>query len=172
MFRPESSWKFRPHFVVMVSLVASDGGFGKAQVVVAVLIGLMAGLSLFTFRYARAGSYLTDDPAACANCHVMQEQYTSWLKGSHRAVAVCNDCHTPAGFVGKYATKAKNGVLHSAAFTLHDFPDVIQIKPGSRELAEQACQKCHEQITSSMAMTRVHAKRPACLQCHARVGHM
>jgi cytochrome c nitrite reductase small subunit len=67
--------------------------------------------------YARGGSYLTDDPAACANCHVMREQYDGWIAASHRAVAVCNDCHTPPGLLGKYATKARNGFWHSVAFT-------------------------------------------------------
>ena len=33
----------------------------------------------------RAGaSYLTDDPAACANCHVMQEHFDAWPRSSHR----------------------------------------------------------------------------------------
>jgi nitrate/TMAO reductase-like tetraheme cytochrome c subunit len=25
----------------------------------------------------------------------MREQFDGWLRASHRAVAVCNDCHTP-----------------------------------------------------------------------------
>jgi hypothetical protein len=29
--------------------------------------------------------------------------------GGHRAAAVCNDCHTPPGLLGKYTTKALNG---------------------------------------------------------------
>jgi cytochrome c nitrite reductase small subunit len=140
--------------------------------VAAALTGLVIGVGLFTLDYAKGASYLTDSPEACANCHVMSEQYSSWLKGSHRSAAVCNDCHTPAGFAAKYATKAKNGLLHSAAFTANRFPEVIQIKPGNREVAEQACQKCHEQITSGMRVTRSHANVPACLHCHARAGHM
>ncbi len=79
----------------------------------AILAGLTLGLGIFTFVYAKGGAYLTNDPAACANCHVMQEQYQGWLKGSHRSAAVCNDCHAPAGFIGKYATKAINGYFHS-----------------------------------------------------------
>jgi cytochrome c nitrite reductase small subunit len=60
-------------------------------------IGLLIGIGVFTFVYARGGSYLTDKPEACVNCHVMREQYAGWVKGSHRLVAVCNDCHTPDG---------------------------------------------------------------------------
>jgi len=88
-----------------------------------------AGAGGYTFVYAKGGSYLTDDPRACANCHVMQGQYDGWLQSSHRNVAACNDCHTPAGFVGKYYTKADNGLHHSIAFTSGDFHEPIRIKP-------------------------------------------
>ena len=37
----------------------------------AVMVGAFVGLGLFTFWYARGASYLTDDPRACINCHVM-----------------------------------------------------------------------------------------------------
>jgi len=50
--------------------------------------GIAVGLGLFTFVYAKGWSYLTNDPKACANCHVMTEQYEGWLKASHRSVAV------------------------------------------------------------------------------------
>ena len=81
----------------------------------------------FTFTYAKGGSYLTNNPAACANCHVMREQYDDWSKSSHRAVATCNDCHTPANVLGKYATKISNGFKHSYYFTVGGFPEPIHI---------------------------------------------
>src|SRR3990167_9787853 len=58
--------------------------------------GVFLGFAVYTFVYARGYSYLTDDPRACANCHVMNDQYAGWVKAPHRSVAVCNDCHTPA----------------------------------------------------------------------------
>jgi len=127
-------------------------------------IGIFCGLGIFTFRYARAGSYLTDKPEACANCHVMREEYSGWLKSSHRSVAVCNDCHTPAGFLPKYFTKALNGVLHSTAFTFGHFEDHIQIKARSREITEEACMKCHSQIAHAI-------NNAGCIRCHSQVGH-
>ena len=39
-----------------------------------VLLGAAAGLGAYTFVYARGWSCLTNDPRACANCHVMNEQ--------------------------------------------------------------------------------------------------
>ncbi|HUF94235.1 MAG TPA: NapC/NirT family cytochrome c, partial [Candidatus Limnocylindria bacterium] len=71
-------------------------------VVVALTAGLAAGIGAYTFVYARGASYLTNDPAACANCHIMREQYDGWIASSHRAVAACNDCHTPHALVPKY----------------------------------------------------------------------
>ena len=61
-----------------------------------VVAGLAVGIGGYTFVYARGASYLTNDPAACANCHIMREQYDGWTAGSHRAAAACNYCHTPA----------------------------------------------------------------------------
>ncbi len=53
----------------------------------ALLIGLAVGLGAYTFIYAKGYSYLTNNPAACANCHVMQAQYDAWMKSSHHSVA-------------------------------------------------------------------------------------
>ena len=66
-------------------------------IIVAVTIGLAAGIGSYTFLYARGYSYLTNDPQACANCHIMRGHYDAWTRGSHRSVAGCNDCHTPPG---------------------------------------------------------------------------
>jgi cytochrome c nitrite reductase small subunit len=80
-----------------------------------VLIGVIVGLGAFTFVYARGASYLTINPAACANCHIMRDHFGAWLKSSRRSVAVCNDCRAPHNLAGKYMTKARNGFWHSSA---------------------------------------------------------
>jgi len=41
---------------------------------VAILAGLVIGLGSYTFIYAKGDSYLTNNPVACTNCHVMQSQ--------------------------------------------------------------------------------------------------
>jgi cytochrome c nitrite reductase small subunit len=137
----------------------------------AVTLGVLAGVGLFTFGYARGASYLTDDPASCANCHVMRDQFQGWRKSSHGKVAVCNDCHTPPGFIAKYATKAINGFFHSLAFTTQHFPDEIRITNRNFQVTEQACLKCHEEIVVGIRSTR-HKQDVSCIQCHSRVGHM
>src|SRR5690242_21733876 len=89
----------------------------RAMVLLGIALGVLVGVGGFTFIYARGASYLTNDPRACVNCHIMREQFDGWVASSHRAVAVCNDCHAPHDFVGKYVTKAVNGFNHSFAFT-------------------------------------------------------
>jgi cytochrome c nitrite reductase small subunit len=143
-----------------------------ATVLLAVIIGVLAGIGVFTFGYARGASYMTDDPAACANCHVMRDQFQSWTKSSHGKVAVCNDCHTPPGFVPKYYTKAINGFFHSLAFTTQHFPDEIRITERNFNVTEKACLKCHEDVVTSIRGTRPHKQDVSCIQCHSRVGHM
>jgi cytochrome c nitrite reductase small subunit len=147
------------------------GNAGQASVVFAVLLGSLAGIGLFTFGYARGSSYMTDDPAACANCHVMRDQYEGWMKASHRSAAVCNDCHTPAGFVPKYAIKALNGFKHSWAFTTGWFPDRIEITPFDYRITDAACLKCHAEIVDGLRSVRGHRTDVSCIACHRTVGH-
>jgi len=138
-------------------------------------LGLAAGLGLFTFGYARGASYLTNDPAACANCHVMSEHFAAWEHGSHRAAATCNDCHTPHDLVGKYVTKARNGFWHSFYFTTGRYPDPLRITERNHEITESACRYCHEQIVAAidpLTSSSAHAdQRLSCVRCHMYVGH-
>lgn len=143
------------------------------MVLLGLLLGLAAGTGVFTFGYAQGASYFTNDPAACANCHVMREQYEGWMKGSHRKAAVCNDCHAPHGFVPKYYTKALNGFFHSLAFTTQQFPDHIQITPRNARIARESCRHCHSEIVSGI--DAAHAGQTAntdCVRCHRDAGHL
>lgn len=133
--------------------------------------GFAVGGGLFTFVYAKGSSYLTNDPAVCANCHIMQEHYDAWIKSSHRSVATCNDCHTPAGLVPKYLTKAENGFWHSLHFTTGHYPDPLRIKPGNRAVTEQACRKCHALIVAAMDGPHGSGESLSCVRCHSQVGH-
>lgn len=145
---------------------------GTIYIVAAAVVGIVLGLSAFTLVYAKGSSYLTDDPNACANCHVMQEQLDSWTKSSHGKVAVCNDCHTPSGLIPKYLVKAQNGYSHSYAFTSQNFPDEIVIGERSRAVAEGSCLKCHEDIVEGIQDVRAHDEQTSCITCHRTVGHM
>lgn len=136
----------------------------------ALLAGAAIGIGAYTFVYARGSSYLTDDPAACANCHIMTSYYDAWLKGSHKAVAVCNDCHTPDGLLSKYASKTSNGFWHSFGFTTGWFHEPLQIKSHNLAITNSSCEKCHEAIVESISF---HAEtKMNCTRCHSSVGHM
>ena len=75
-------------------------------------------------------SYLSNDPKACVNCHIMRDHYDGWQKASHHAVATCNDCHTPHDSLSpSTSSKAENGFWHSKGFTLQDFHEPIRIRP-------------------------------------------
>ncbi|MCB1179900.1 MAG: cytochrome c nitrite reductase small subunit [Leptospiraceae bacterium] len=134
-----------------------------------ILSPILISLALFTFVYAKGWSYLTNDPSACANCHVMNSYYEGWEKSSHRSVAVCNDCHAPSSILPKYYTKASNGFWHSYAFTLNNYPENIRIKEGNYEISQKACLKCHSEITESISN---HSKGVTdCSRCHGAIGH-
>lgn len=132
---------------------------------------MLLGVGGFTFGYAKGLSYLSADPAACANCHIMQDYFDTWQKSSHHHVAVCIDCHLPHSFVRKYAAKADNGFFHSMAFTLNNFHEPIQIKPRNRRIAQENCVACHQNVVEQMLPESAGEEMLQCIHCHADVGH-
>lgn len=144
---------------------------GFLPVAVAILLGVLAGIGSFTFGYGKGASYLSNNPASCANCHVMQGHYDSWLNSSHHNVATCNDCHLSHHPIGKWMTKGDNGFFHSLAFTTGQFHDPIQIKPRNREVTQNACLHCHGDFVHAMLPTEEGKNMLMCVHCHADVGH-
>ena len=148
------------------------GAFTVAGFVLAALVGILLGAGGFTFVEAHGLSYLSNDPTTCVNCHVMREQYDSWQKSSHHAVAVCNDCHVPHDFLGKYWTKAEHGARHSWGFTFQDFHEPIQMKESSRAAVQDNCLRCHQSFVSEIVKHSDVERDPNnCLRCHSSVGH-
>lgn len=139
-------------------------------VLLALLFGGVIGLGIFTFAYAEGGSYLSEDPKACVNCHIMNDVYAAWERGPHHAVATCNDCHIPHTFPDKYIVKALNGFNHSLAFTLQNFPEPIHITDFNRDVALHNCSYCHGDFVSTINHTGQTAAED-CTRCHADIGH-
>jgi cytochrome c nitrite reductase small subunit len=143
-----------------------------AIVALAVLVGVLLGLGAYTFLYAHGLSYLSTDPAACANCHIMQSQYDSWQKSSHHTVATCVDCHLPHDFIGKYVAKAENGWHHSKGFTLQDFHEPIMIKSKNALILQRNCLACHQEIAHGLIEgVNGGPDEVQCVHCHVGVGH-
>ncbi len=135
-----------------------------------VAIAVLGGVGLVTLGTAKGLSYLSDDPAACANCHIMTAQYDSWQKASHHTIATCNDCHLPHDLVGKYLAKAENGWNHSRAFTLQDFHEPILINAKNTKILERNCLECHADYARLQVGHRA-VESPSCVRCHSAVGH-
>lgn len=148
------------------------GSMSLAGVALAALFGVLLGLSGYTFSYAEGTSYLSNDPKACVNCHIMRDQYDGWLKSAHHANATCNDCHVPHDPVGKYMAKMDHGYRHSKAFTLQDFHEPIQITPKDLTIVQQNCVRCHESFVSDITQHAANVREVVnCVQCHSGVGH-
>lgn len=144
--------------------------YRRLPLITAVAVGGLLGLGMATFDYAEGTSYLSTDPAACANCHIMWSQYDSWQKASHHTVATCVDCHLPHDFVGKYLAKAENGWNHSKGFTLQDFPEPIRITPKNARILQDNCLRCHADLVHAQTGGRAD-DAPRCARCHGDVGH-
>lgn len=148
--------------------------FNPSMLLLAVPAGFMLGLGVFTFYYAEGGSYFSENPRACVNCHVMNHQYDSWVASGHHHVATCNDCHLPREGLAKYLAKARNGWNHSLAFTLENFPHPIIISRKNAGILQENCVRCHEQLVHDAILIPAGGSHQAqsCIHCHRNVGHV
>jgi cytochrome c nitrite reductase small subunit len=147
-------------------------GLQTGGIILAVLIGVLVGVGLFTFDYGEGLSYFSEDPEACINCHIMNEQYDSWLKSSHHAVAKCTDCHLPHDTIRRYIAKADNGYHHSVGFTLQNFHEPIMIKPRNVRILQENCLVCHGDFVHQILPGSTTALDAVdCIHCHRHVGH-
>ncbi|MCX6234141.1 MAG: cytochrome c nitrite reductase small subunit [Bacteroidetes bacterium] len=143
-----------------------------------VLSGFFTGFFLYIIFISKAVSYISDDPKACVNCHIMSPEYATWNHSSHRKVCTCNDCHVPQdNFLVKYLYKAKDGMKHATYFTLRLEPQVILIEEGGQDVVQKNCLRCHKKLfinnpvfTITQAQPRIFVNR-RCWDCHAEVPH-
>lgn len=132
------------------------------------MLALGFGLALAVARAARMTSYLSDAPETCINCHVMNDAYLSWQHGSHRHVAVCNDCHVPhTSPVAQYAFKGRDGMRHSYVFTLHLEPQVLNLSAGAIPVIQGNCLRCHAAQIQNVRLPGTEERR--CWDCHTNV---
>jgi len=145
---------------------------------VIILIGIGVGLFFLTLHLARATSYLSDDPAACVNCHVMAPYYATWERGSHGRVATCNDCHIPHdNIISTYLFKATDGMRHSYVFTFRLEPQVIRIKQAGKDAVQKNCIRCHQNLIHPVSLRAISAQKIQeegdgyCWDCHRETPH-
>ncbi len=136
------------------------------------LMGILMGGGAYVANISNAGSYLSDDPKACINCHVMGPEYSTWQHSSHARVATCNDCHVPHdSTIHKYWFKANDGLRHSTIFTLRKEPQVMKAREEAKEVIQQNCLRCHEDLVADARSTMKHSFDRACIDCHREVPH-
>lgn len=134
-----------------------------------VLAGIAVGMALYLARISNITSYLSDDPRACINCHIMNPEYATWERSSHGRVTNCNDCHVPHDNVfNKYRFKMEDGLRHSAMFTLRMEPQVIKARPEALHVIQQNCIRCHQ---GQLAHTKLGGSERSCTECHREVPH-
>ncbi len=133
--------------------------------------GLIVGLSFVAFRTSNASSYMSDDPKACINCHVMAPYYASWERSSHRGVATCNDCHVPQdNKLKKLWFKGMDGLRHATLFTLDRYPQTLRLNPKAVPVVQKNCVRCHTHQVMNTRMGKSQFKRN-CWDCHREVPH-
>ena len=146
--------------------------------VVLILIGIFFGLVLLTLHVGRATSYLSDEPSACVNCHVMAPYFATWQNSSHARFTVCNDCHVPQNNVfEKYFFKASDGLRHSYMFTFRLEPQVIRIHEAGRNADQRNCIRCHSEQIHPISVRAITAQsiqehgEGYCWDCHRETPH-
>ncbi len=141
-------------------------------------IAIVFGIGLFMAKESEVISYMSDDPKACINCHVMIPEYNGWMHSSHREWASCNDCHVPhENVVKKYYFKAMDGMRHASIFTMRAEPEVMFMREASQKVVQNNCIRCHQnQVTQTKldgAFEHHKGDRTdrQCWSCHKEVPH-
>jgi cytochrome c nitrite reductase small subunit len=138
------------------------------------------GVFVYLVNASRALSYLSADPKACINCHVMNTSYATWQHSAHGRDVTCIQCHLPTGsVVDKYLAKMRDGWNHSSAFTMNTFAQRIRISDDAAERVQTNCISCHAVVTGTIRANsdRYHdftgtAKVDRkCWECHRDVPH-
>ena len=126
---------------------------------------------LKTVSDSNALSYLSEDPAACVNCHVMNAAYDSWQHSSHSQQTTCNSCHLPQGSIlKKYAFKASDGLRHATVFSLRMEPQNFVLNEAAESVVRDNCIRCHEKVVSGFSDEN-HGEGRLCWDCHSSVPH-
>jgi cytochrome c nitrite reductase small subunit len=148
------------------------------RTLVAILTGGLTGLIVLLLYISNSGSYLSDNPRTCVNCHVMSPQFATWSHSAHSRNTNCNDCHVPQNNVfSHYYFKAKDGLRHSKVFTLRQEPQVIIIKEAGLNVVQENCKRCHQKLNENVSTIKVtgknylHGQGRLCWSCHRETPH-
>lgn len=159
-----------------INILLPTAGWKRFAVVIA---GVVGGLGLYGICASRTWSYLSDNPSACVNCHIMAPYYATWSHSAHSRNATCNDCHVPhENAARKWFFKGTDGLRHAAIFTMKGEPQVIRARDESAEVIMNNCIRCHTQLNTEFVATgridhgmAMAGEGKACWDCHREVPH-
>lgn len=145
------------------------------------VFAIAIGVFVYVVNISKALSYLSSDPKACINCHVMNTEYATWQHSSHAQRANCVDCHLPRdNMLNKYLAKARDGYNHTVAFTLRTYANAIQISDDGAKRVQENCISCHQSVASTLQSNGdlnhqfddpSVATGRRCWECHTSVPH-
>lgn len=142
------------------------------------LFGVFWGLSGLGIYLSKVYSYLSDDPSACVNCHIMTPHYATWEHSSHRGWATCNDCHVPHdNSLRAMWFKLNDGLRHATVFTLGSYPQVIRIREAGASVVQENCLRCHDFQVNQVSIGKTTYNKfmagegKLCWDCHREVPH-
>ncbi|WP_028584331.1 cytochrome c nitrite reductase small subunit [Desulfogranum mediterraneum] len=154
---------------------------GKLLKLSALTIFVIALITLgYLVNLSKALSYLSSDPKACINCHVMQTQYATWQHSSHAQRASCVECHLPRDtMANKYAAKARDGWNHTLVFTMNSYQQNIGISADGAKRVQANCIACHAELTAVIRSSSdsyhdfkgIPNRDRTCWECHREVPH-
>lgn len=151
---------------------------GRLRIPIIILWSFFFGNGFSLLRISNAFSYLSDDPNACVNCHIMTPEYATWSHGSHGRVAKCVDCHVPhENVILKYLFKSRDGMRHAAMFTFRLEPQVIKMHAPGRDVVQRNCKRCHYNQLQNVSALNIsyskfeHGEGMLCWNCHREVPH-
>lgn len=161
---------------------SKNASLSLMAVILGCLVCLIVGVGFYTFYNAKGMSYFSNDSEACNNCHIMNDVYNDWSRGTHsqkiagKPRATCNDCHLPHQFLEKWVAKAESGLGHAYSFTfkLDVLPTHLSATQKSKDMIQDNCIRCHGDMASNSvnATMNPHANQAlSCVSCHAGVGH-
>lgn len=163
----------------MPKLKIADRFSTTQKIILLVICGVIFGGGLYFMYLLRVHTYLTDDPKACINCHIMTPYYATWMHSSHGRNTTCNDCHVPhENVIKKYAFKGMDGMKHLFAFVTKNEPQVPQAQKKSSQVIMNNCIRCHTDLNCQLVkagkvdyMMTKEGNGKACWDCHRGVPH-
>ena len=135
-------------------------------------LGAALGIGLFTVAYAKALSYVSDEPEACVNCHIMREQYEGWLRGPAPRGRHLQRLPRAARLLRQVALEGAERLPSQHGVHAPELPRADPDHAAQRRGARGELPALPRRVRGGAHAARATgARRRGCARCHAGVGH-